>query len=179
MKPQLRKTLIYGGLLVTALAAVFAPPAEEPAQALREPASLPAAENAARLPAGVPLAQEAAPPAEPAALRAPQARASLAAVPRDLFHIEPPPAPAVTQVEPEYVAPPPPMAPPLPFVYMGKSADQGRVTVFLTRNNKPYIARLGDVLDGQYRVDAINPPMLEFTYLPLAQKQMLHIGAVK
>jgi hypothetical protein len=35
------------------------------------------------------------------------------------------------------------------------------------------------VLDGQYRVDAIDPPLLEFTYLPLAQKQTLNIGTTK
>ena len=61
----------------------------------------------------------------------------------------------------------------------GKLAEQGQFSVFLTRNGKPYVARPGDVLDGQYRVDAIDPPVLELTYLPLAQKQTLNIGTTR
>ena len=41
------------------------------------------------------------------------------------------------------------------------------------------ITVFGAVLDGQYRVDAIDPPLLEFTYLPLAQKQTLNIGTTR
>jgi hypothetical protein len=64
----------------------------------------------------------------------------------------------------------------LPFTYMGKMDENGELTVFLTKGEVPYVAKVGSVLDGQYRVDSIQPPMVEFTYIPLGQKQILNIG---
>lgn len=170
MSPRLRQSLLYGALLATALAVVFAPEAQDAVQ----PAAIEKNSPVERMPSLAATLPDA--PAASAAML-PQQRVALAAAPRDLFHIEPPPA--VSYAQTAAAPPPPPMAPPLPYVYMGKSYEQGEVTVFLTRNNKPYLARPGDVLDGQYRVDAINPPLLELTYLPLAQKQMLNIGAAR
>ena len=171
MKPRLRQGLIYGGLLATALAAVLAPPPEDSAtpgmvSAVSGHAAGPAAKTSART--------------VPATALLPQPRTALQDRPRDLFHIEPPPQPAAPRAASAAMAPPPPpMAPPLPYTYMGKMTEQGQLSVFLTRNGKPYVARAGEVLDGQYRVDAINPPLLEFTYLPLAQKQTLNIGTTR
>lgn len=79
----------------------------------------------------------------------------------------PPPAPP---------PPPPPQAPPLPFTYIGKAAADGAWEVFLARADKTYLVRDKMVIDGVYRVDAIAPPMLKLTYLPLNQIQQLNIG---
>ena len=68
-----------------------------------------------------------------------------------------------------------PTAPPLPFIYMGKLAENGKMSVFLTRDEKPYVVHIGDVIDGVYRIDAINSTILEMTYLPLSQKQRLNM----
>ncbi|KQV78430.1 hypothetical protein ASD15_21665 [Massilia sp. Root351] len=81
----------------------------------------------------------------------------------------PPPAPAPPP-------PPPPQAPPLPFTYIGKAASDGAWEVFLARADKTYVVRAQTVIDGVYRVDAIAPPMLKLTYLPLNQSQQLNIG---
>lgn len=72
--------------------------------------------------------------------------------------------------------PPPPMAPPLPFTFLGKAAEKGEWEVFLSRGDKTYLVRKRDVIDGVYRVDAIAPPNLTLTYLPLNQVQQLNIG---
>jgi hypothetical protein len=72
--------------------------------------------------------------------------------------------------------PPPPQAPPLPFTYIGKAASEGAWEVFLARADKTYVVRAHMVIDGVYRVDAIAPPMLKLTYLPLNQSQQLNIG---
>ena len=175
MKPNRRQLLIYGGLLATVLAAVFAPSPEdsEPQSAATVP---PASGNA------VEPATTAPPTATVATALRPHPRTALQDPPRDLFHIERPPQPVAAAAAPQVTtpAPPPrPVAPPLPYTYMGRIREQGQLSVFLTRNGKPYIARPGAVLDGQYRVDAIDPPLLEFTYLPLAQKQTLNIGITK
>lgn len=74
---------------------------------------------------------------------------------------------------------PPLIAPPLPFVYMGKLSDEKGLTVFITNQDKPYAVHTNDELDGIYRVDSINPAYIEFTYLPLNQKQILNIGTIK
>ncbi|MDC8757634.1 hypothetical protein [Janthinobacterium fluminis] len=86
----------------------------------------------------------------------------------------PPPAPPPTQ---EAAPPaPPPSAPPLPFTCIGKAAAGGSWEVFLARADKTYIVRSNSVIDGQYRVDAIAPPLMTLTYLPLNQVQQLNIG---
>jgi hypothetical protein len=80
----------------------------------------------------------------------------------------PPPAPAPP--------PPPPMAPPLPFIFIGKSLADGAWEVYLTRGERTYVVHDKEVIDGTYRVDAIAPPVLTLTYLPLKQVQQLNIG---
>jgi hypothetical protein len=80
----------------------------------------------------------------------------------------PPPAPAPP--------PPPPSAPPLPFTFIGKSVAGGTWEVYLARGDRTYIVRDKAVIDGTYRVDAIAPPLLTLTYLPLNTVQQLNIG---
>lgn len=80
----------------------------------------------------------------------------------------PPPAPKTRVV---------PVAPPLPFVYVGKLLEAGKSsTVFLERQNRIFLVREGDAIDANYRVDAISAPLMTLTYLPLNIKQTLQIG---
>jgi hypothetical protein len=79
----------------------------------------------------------------------------------------PPPAPP---------PPPPPTAPALPFTYIGKAVSKGEWEVFLARGDQTLIVRDKMVIDGVYRVDAIAPPAMTLTYLPLKQVQQLNIG---
>ncbi len=74
--------------------------------------------------------------------------------------------------------PPTPVAPPLPFTYLGKSLQDGRWEVYLARGSMTYIVQNKMVVDGAYRVDAITPPVLSLTYLPLNQVQQLNIGVL-
>jgi len=78
----------------------------------------------------------------------------------------PPPAPP----------PPPPSAPPFPFTFIGKSVADGAWEIYLARGDRTYVVRDKTVIDGTYRVDAIAPPVLTMTYLPLNQVQQLNIG---
>jgi hypothetical protein len=84
----------------------------------------------------------------------------------------PPPPPPPTPAPP----PPPPSAPPLPFTYIGKSLEDGAWEVYLARGERAYLVREKAVIDGTYRVDAIKPPVLTLTYMPLDQVQQLNIG---
>jgi len=87
----------------------------------------------------------------------------------------PPPPPPPAPVAPP--PPPPPTAPPLPFTLIGKANENGVWEVYLARAGKTYIVKPKTVIDGTYRVDAIAPPLLTLTYLPLNQVQQLNIGA--
>jgi len=83
----------------------------------------------------------------------------------------PPPPP------PQPAPPPaPPSAPPLPFTFIGKAVANGSWEVYLTRGDRTYVVRDKSLIDGTYRVDAIAPPLLTLTYLPLNQVQQLNIG---
>ncbi len=88
----------------------------------------------------------------------------------------PPPNEAASNTPPP--PPPPPSAPALPFTYLGKAVSNGSWEVFLAIGDKTYIARDKLVIDGLYRVDAIAPPTLTLTYLPLNQVQQLNIGVL-
>jgi hypothetical protein len=85
----------------------------------------------------------------------------------------PPPPPPSNEPPPP---PPPPSAPPLPFTYLGKSLQDGVWQIYLARGDRTYLLRDGETIDGTYRVDAIRPPVLTLTYLPLEQRQQLNIG---
>ncbi len=68
---------------------------------------------------------------------------------------------------------PPPQAPPLPFAYMGKLVEDATTTVFLARQDRNYVVRAGDTIDGTYRVERIGDDGLVVTYLPLKIQQTL------
>lgn len=77
----------------------------------------------------------------------------------------------------EPIAPPPePSAPPLPYSYLGKMMEDGKVVIFLGKQENNYSVRLGETVDGLYRLDEISDQALTLVYLPLEKKQMLPIG---
>ncbi|QGZ41813.1 hypothetical protein GO485_23980 [Pseudoduganella flava] len=50
--------------------------------------------------------------------------------------------------------------------------------MYLARPDRTYVVKVGTVIDGMYRIDAIAPPTLTITYLPLNQVQQLNIGVI-
>lgn len=107
----------------------------------------------------------------PLAALAADAPLSAAVVPVNIFPVQtwqppsPPPPP-----------PPKPTAPPLPFQYGGSLLDGEQRVVFLMQQKRQLIVRAGDAIDNTYRIDDITPQRIEFTYLPLQQKQTLLTG---
>ena len=87
----------------------------------------------------------------------------------------PPPPPAPVSTAP--VVPATPVAPPLPFVFMGSYAPTGATQViFLTQGDKVYDVHVGDTLADIYTVDSFSNGVLTFTYKPLNQQQQLTTG---
>ena len=79
----------------------------------------------------------------------------------------PPPAPVVVPV------PVIPTAPPLPFIFMGRMTEEDRVSVFLAKGERAYIVAEGDVIDGTYKLEKIQPRQVTLRYLPLDIAQTL------
>jgi hypothetical protein len=99
---------------------------------------------------------------------------------RDLFGSQslapplPSAAPAQADVPP---LPSGPVAPSIPFTYLGKKAADGKWEVYLGRGDDTLIVHDQMVIDGSYRVEAINPPTLTLVYLPLKLVQTIDIGS--
>ncbi len=66
--------------------------------------------------------------------------------------------------------------PPLPFTYLGKMLDEGKLQVFLARGEDSHIVRAGQKI-GQYRVEKVDETSVTFTHLPSKTRQVLDIPA--
>jgi hypothetical protein len=156
-----RQRLLAAALVAT-LAATFWPAGEDPVEGVvrseprrAQPASRPVAAEAP-VQTGVPAAS---------AERLPRMQADL--FPRQTW--VPPPPPYTPP------PPPPPAPPPLPFKYLGRWVDDGRLTVFLVQGDQPIPVASGQVLPGNWRVDEITARSVVFTYLPLDMQSTLGI----
>jgi len=67
--------------------------------------------------------------------------------------------------------PPVPVAPALPFSLAGRMDEPGATVAILQRQDRTYIVRVGDEIDGTYRVIEIGPGSVVFLYLPLNERQ--------
>lgn len=77
----------------------------------------------------------------------------------------------------ESAPPPAPVAPPLQFKYVGKVTEGNITSAFISMADESnYIAKVGERVDANYRVDRIDDNAIEFTYLPLGIKQTLLIN---
>lgn len=160
----LRHTLLALALAVSAIAAMV----DWPGAAVVETGA--GVDVATRRPsARVPSAVEDAAPAS-AIPQGPRFRVSTG----DLFVARPPLVVAVPAIAAS--APVVPRAPPLPFVYQGKSLEDSGVVVFVNQGSRTLLLRKGDVLPN-YRVEDVNPSRMTVLYLPLQEIQTLNFGS--
>ena len=92
----------------------------------------------------------------------------------------PPPAPAPVLTAAQEAALKAPVAPPLPFAYMGTySASGSQPVFFLTQGDRVYNVRIGDTLNDIYSVDSFTNGQLVMTYKPLQIQQQLTVGSTQ
>lgn len=172
---KMRRILMAGGLVASALIAVFGD-RSNPGEAV-------GATRRALVPASEP---------SPGSIQAtsasisdrvdPDARSSGVLLLRDraspLIHKQDAAPFAVTSWTP----PPPassveekPTAPPLPFTYLGKELEGEQWRVFLAKGDEILIVKANDVIRDTYRVENITPPIATIRYLPLNEAQQLNI----
>lgn len=70
-----------------------------------------------------------------------------------------------------------PLAPALPFQFVGRLDDRDDQQVFLQSGEKLYVVRRGDVIDDTYRIEQISATELSLVYLPLHLSQTLSVGS--
>jgi hypothetical protein len=68
-----------------------------------------------------------------------------------------------------------PAAPELPFVVLGLVDHRGEKRLALSEGEQMHLVKVGDIIDGRYRVDHIGTE-LRLTYLPLKEVQVMTIG---
>jgi len=110
---------------------------------------------------------------EPLDLEALERRKVSGTVP-DLFEHRAPTPPAPVRIA--VVAPPPtPVAPPLPFRYLGRLDDGERRAVFLEEGKNVYSVAVGDMIDQRYRIERITDTAVTFRHVLLGTEQTLPI----
>ncbi|MGF6758150.1 hypothetical protein [Paraburkholderia sp. GAS42] len=86
-----------------------------------------------------------------------------------------PPPPVVVPVVPEVRAAAP-VAPLVPFTYLGElDSKAAKPQVFLSNGDRLLIVSPGEVVDDQYRVESVSESDVVLTYLPLNQTQTVSI----
>lgn len=69
-----------------------------------------------------------------------------------------------------------PTAPPFPYQLVGRLTDS-RPRAILNNPQRSAVVGVGEVVDGQWRVDAIEPGGLRLTFLPLGLSQFIPFAA--
>jgi hypothetical protein len=89
----------------------------------------------------------------------------------------PPPLPAPPPVPtPTPTVAPKPVAPPLPFTFVGALDEKGKARqVFLSKGDQLIVVKASDVVDATYRIEQITDTGVVITYIPLNQQQTLPI----
>ena len=59
---------------------------------------------------------------------------------------------------------------------MGRMVEAERLTVFLVKGERVYLASEGDVIDDTYKLEKVEPGQLTLLYLPLNTVQTLAVG---
>jgi hypothetical protein len=95
---------------------------------------------------------------------------------------EPPPSPPAPVKAPPAVdravlpvAVDPPGPPPLPYRYVGSFSDDAGAVIYLARGEVAVVARVGETLDGNYKILALQARSVEFEHISTGTKQMLPI----
>jgi hypothetical protein len=64
-----------------------------------------------------------------------------------------------------------PVAPAVPFVYVGRYLDGSKQVVMLLRGEQLLLVQQGETIDKLYRLERVASDVIELTYLPLQVRQ--------
>lgn len=73
--------------------------------------------------------------------------------------------------------PAPPVPPQLPYAYMGRFEDmEGKSVIFLSNGDRIHEVKVGDTIEGAYKIESVEGNTMTLIYLPLSAKQTLALG---
>lgn len=173
MSPAKSRLILGGGLLLTVLAAWFAPPVDDNGLVLSE-----RAQNTRPVNVGMAASHATSASSLDVLSIHPRTMDAETDVAGSLFASSQWAAttkPVVVNKEAE-LPPLPPQAPPLPFRFLGRYKDAGQSVIFLQYNDQSLVVRQGDTLGEQYKVEQLDGATLSLRYLPLNQMQSLDLG---
>lgn len=84
-------------------------------------------------------------------------------------------APIQAPAAPASVVEQAPVAPPLPFRYMGRFSDDSGGYVYLAQGEQTHAVRVGDVILGMHKVISVSSNKIRFEYLPTGSQQELQL----
>lgn len=99
------------------------------------------------------------------------ARAALAPMETNPFS-----TPSWTVRTPAAAAKPAPVAPALPYRFVGRATLHGITQVFISSGERVLSVDKGDTLDGQYRVESVGGSEIAFLHLPSGIRQVMQLG---
>ncbi len=68
----------------------------------------------------------------------------------------------------------------MPFKYLGQITEEGETPqVFLEYAGRQIHPRMGETINGTYRIEAITDVNIQFVYLPLDEAQTLNTGRLR
>lgn len=164
-KPAPRQLALFGALGLSLAATAWVSRDDDPA----EPAATPRRAATARATPAQPADWPGPAASARTAWPAPDAQARAAWGEAAPIAAAPAPPPAAAEVVDE---PPPPSAPPFPYQLVGRLTD-GASRAVLNNAQRSAVVGVGEVVDGQWRVDAVEPTGLRLTFLPLGQAQFV------
>jgi hypothetical protein len=92
----------------------------------------------------------------------------------------PPPVPNTAQAPPAPVVEPKPVAPPFPYQFFGRMVGIDRKTLtFFIRDGNLIPVQVNDVLENNYRIDAVSDKQIVVTYLPLNEQSTLNLPSAE
>jgi hypothetical protein len=97
----------------------------------------------------------------------------------ELFAAPPPPAPKPVAKKAQQPAPvaAAPVAPPVPYRFAGKIITGSEEEVFVSKGDAVVPVKVGDTLDGMYKVESISAERIEIVYLPLGTRDRIVVSS--
>jgi hypothetical protein len=87
----------------------------------------------------------------------------------ELFGAPPPPP----QAAPTIAAAPVPVAPPMPYRFAGRVLKGSEEEVLISKGDLVFPVKVGDTLDGMYKVESIGADRIELLYIPLGTSERI------
>ena len=159
MRVRMRKFLLFGSAAAVVGYLMLDQPATKPGLAVAQ-SERPAAKAA---------------PAE--RLDLPERR-GLSRTQGELFAAPPPPAPKlVAKQQPPAPVAAAPVAPPVPYRFAGKVVTGTEEEILVAKGDLVLPVKVGDTLDGMYRIESISAERIELVYVPLGTRDRIAVSS--